>query len=157
MFARNSDTSNPDSAVSKKYCDRLSAINGKLLFYPNESLDTSEEIIPGLEVFHSGEDSVVPVKNGGTGAVDAVTARKNLGITSEYVNSVIDGNKHTHKYAASNTIGGAAIKAVNDDAGNKISAYYQPKILTGTADPNKSSDSTVKKAPDGSIYIRYSK
>ena len=46
--------------------------------------------------------------------------------------------------------------ATKDSAGNTISTYYQPKILTGTADPNSTNAPTaVKNAPNGAIYIKY--
>jgi hypothetical protein len=88
----------------------------------------------------------LPVANGGTGAGSAEEAIKNLGVAAA---------SHTHKYAASSEVNGAAIKAVCDNDGHEITKYYQPRILTGTVDPSKSTVAAVKNAADGAIYIKY--
>lgn len=105
---------------------------------------------------------ILPIDKGGTGAVSAAVARLNLGITPE--NIAAADREHVHSYAGAETAGGKANsaksadfadKATKDSNGNNISTYYQPKILTGTADPNSSTVTAVKNAPNGAIYIRY--
>jgi hypothetical protein len=68
--------------------------------------------------------------------------------------STIDSNTYENGTYLHNGTG--VVSATQDSAGNTITTYYQPKILTGTADPNSTSaPTTVKNAPNGAIYIKY--
>lgn len=161
-----------DGTKEKVVGDRFFALDGHLYFNPgivyydpeignynevNSTGENTDDKKPRHEVFHSGV--TIPVENGGTGASTAAEARKNIEAAK------VD---HTHFYAESSIPGGdakraesakkadEATKATNDSSGHKIVDYYQPKILTGTADPKTSTNSAVKNAPVGAIYIKYS-
>lgn len=117
----------------------------------------------GTEDVTIGVSGTLPVGKGGTGEKDlkdVTVGSANILISSETgkmynadgisaaidsLNSVIDGS----------TVVGKATMATQDSKGNVISNYYQPKILTGTADPTTSTVSAVKNAPNGAIYIKY--
>ena len=121
------------------------------------SLESSAEVdFNGTCDAPLGVTGILPISKGGTGATTAEEARTNLGISLKNLDAA--PSNHTHLYAGSATAGGAAtsaLAATKDSLGNNISAYYQPKILTGNEDPNKSTVDAVKKAPDGAIYIQY--
>lgn len=89
------------------------------------SFDGSANITPGVT-------GTLPVLNGGTGQTDL--------------------SKVSVGHANSATSADAAQK---DSADHYIVDYYQPKILTGTVDPNTSTVTAVKNAPNGAIYIKY--
>jgi hypothetical protein len=95
----------------------------------------------------------LPVDKGGTGADNASEARVNLGIIPENIGAA--AAEHSHNYAGSSSSGGAALQAIQDQSGHTIDAYYQPKILTGTDDPNTTNKTEIKNAPNGAIYIKY--
>ena len=106
-----------------------------------------------------GITGVLPLNRGGTGAVTPEEAKQNLGLASVATSGSYNDLLNKPKYAASSTEGGAAtsaIQATKDGKGNIIDTYYQPKILTGTVDPNTTTNIAVKDAPNGAIYIRYS-
>lgn len=134
----------------KSTATRLAGSAANKLIKPRElnvSLASTAAVkFDGTKDVTLGVTGKLPVANGGTGAGSAEEARKNLGVAAA---------SHTHKYAASSEVGGAATKAISDNAGHEIAKYYQPLILTGTVDPSKSTVAAVKNAANGAIYIKY--
>lgn len=95
-----------------------------------------------------GVNGTLPISKGGTNAVDATAARKNLEITPENIGAA--AASHTHNYAGSSTAGGAAssaLKATADANGNNIANYYQKKITISSSAPSG--------GYNGDIWIKY--
>jgi urease beta subunit len=120
----------------------------QLVSSPTIRVNLASEGAPGFNGtanISPGVTGTLPVSHGGTGATTAKAVRDNLGITPSNIGAA--AASHTHSYAGSSTVGGAATKALQDGNGNTITSYYQKKITISSSAPSGGSN--------GDIWIKY--
>jgi len=126
-----------DKRYDDSVCGRVSVIAAKQFLAHFSDFKNPHKTSLGQILGTDDAGGVVPIANGGTGAKDAETARKNLGAqpagnyqpAGDYAAS-----DHDHNYAGANTPGGAANSAVKLQTKRGIRVGNQTNIFDGSGD-----------------------